>query len=176
MSISSQGFDRPLAPELVAVADAAGARLRAEVAADRDLDAAASQELLAAATSAISAKYSLMEIAHAEARGKENVRRDLGGDALKRVERTGRQAREAEDEHHRAIGRAMRLGLSMREIASAAGVTHGTIRAIGNRLPENGVSSGVVADQEHGAEDHFASKGADPTAMAATAFGPSNET
>lgn len=176
MSISSERFDRPPAPELVAVADAAGARLRAEVAADGDLDAAASQELLAAATSAISAKHSLMEIAQAEARGKDKVRRELGGDALKRVEGTGRQAHEAEAEHHRAIGRAMRLGLSMREIALAAGVSHGTIRAIGNRLAENGVSSGMAADPERAAEGDFAHRGADPTAMAEMALGPSNET
>jgi DNA-binding NarL/FixJ family response regulator len=150
MSVPGETFDRrALAPELAAVAEAAGARLRGEVAEDRDLDAAAaaSDELLAAATAAISANYSLMEIAQAEARGKETVRRELGGDALKRVERTGRQARDAEAEHHRAIGRAMRLGLSMREIALAAGVTHGTIRAIGNRLAENGVGSTMVGDQ-----------------------------
>jgi DNA-binding NarL/FixJ family response regulator len=148
MSVSGETFDRrALAPELAAVAEAAGARLRGEVAEARDVDAAASDELLAAATAAISANYSLMEIAQAEARGKEKVRRELGGDALKRVERTGQQARDAEAEHHRAIGRAMRLGLSMREIALAAGVTHGTIRAIGNRLAENGVGSNLVGDQ-----------------------------
>ena len=158
MSVPGEAFDRrALAPELAAVADAAGARLRGEVAEDRDLDAAASDELLAAATAAISANYSLMEIAQAEARGKEKVRRELGGDALKRVERTGLQAREAEVEHHRAIGRAMRLGLSMREIALAAGVTHGTIRAISNRLAENGVASTMVGDQLDSAEGELES-------------------
>src|ERR671922_2964197 len=102
-----------------------------------------------------------MEIAQAEARGKEKVRHELGGDALKRVERTGRQAREAEAEHHRAIGRAMRLGLSMREIALAAGVTHGTVRAIGNRLAENGVASTVVEDPVDDGAGELASRQGD---------------
>jgi hypothetical protein len=176
MSVSGETFGRPLAPELAAVAEAAGSRLRSEVAAERDVDPAVSQELLAAATAAISAKYSLMEIAQAEARGKEKVRRELGGDALERVERTGHQAREAEAEHHRAIGRAMRLGLSMREIALAAGVTHGTIRAIGNRLAENGVSRTMAAGQVHGEEGEVASSHSDRNEMPAIAGKSSSDT
>jgi DNA invertase Pin-like site-specific DNA recombinase len=108
-----------------------------------------------------------MEIAQAEARGKDLVRRELGGDALKEVERTGLLAREAEAEHHRAIARAMRLGLSMREIALAAGVTHGTIRAIGNRLAENGVFPSMASDQGRGGEGELDSDDADPHQMAA---------
>jgi hypothetical protein len=169
MSEPVETFERPLPPELVRVADAAGARLRAEVAVDRDLDAAALEDLLAATTTAISAKYSLAEIAQAEARGQEKVRRELGGDALKRVERTGRQARQAEAEHHRTIGWAMRLGLSMREIAIAAGVTHGTIRAIGNRLAEEDISRNVDAQRAHGADAELASGGEDPPALATAA-------
>jgi hypothetical protein len=159
----------------VRVADAAGTRLRAEVAVDRDLDAAASQELLAAVTAAFSAKHSLAEIARAEARGKERVRRELGGDALKRVERTGRQAREAEAEHHRAIGRAMRLGLSMREIALAAGVTHGTIRAIGNRVAEDDTSESTSDDQAHEGQHELAYTPGDPTGPAPITAGPSSQ-
>lgn len=176
MSVSGEAFDQPLASELAAVAEAAGARLRAEVAADGKRDEVASQELLAAVTSAIGANYSLMEIAQAEGRGKEKVRRELGGDALKRVERTGRQARDAELEHHRAIGRAMRLGLSMREIAAAAGVTHGTIRAIGNRLAENGVSSGVVADRSPGTEAELAAQAGNSTEQSPLSVEPLNGT
>jgi DNA-binding NarL/FixJ family response regulator len=82
----------------------------------------------------MSAGVSLAEIARAEARGKEELRRELGPDALKRVERSARHVREAEAEHHRVIARGMRLGLSTREIAMAAGVTHGTVRAITSRL------------------------------------------
>lgn len=176
MSASGEGADRPLAAELRAVAEAAGARLRAEVAGDREQEAAASQELLAAATSAISARYSLMEIAQAEARGKDQVRRELGGDALKRVERTGLLAGEAEAEHHRAIARAMRLGLSMREIGLAAGVTHGTIRAIANRLAENGVFPYLAIDQGNDAGGEAAPKGDNPDHTAAIGVERSSKT
>jgi DNA invertase Pin-like site-specific DNA recombinase len=117
-----------------------------------------------------------MAIAQAEARGKEKVRRELGGDSLKTVERTGHHAREAEAEHHRAIARAMRLGLSMREIALAAGVTHGTIRAIGNRLAENGIAANMADDQDHDASGEFASKASNPTSIAPIAVSPSRDT
>lgn len=137
MSTSGDGGDRKTPPELLAVAEAAGARLRAETEGGRDAGQSASEALMKAATSALGAGYSLREIAGAEASGQEDVRRALAGDALKRVERTGSHTRDAEREHHRAIARAMRLGLSTREIAVAAGVTHGTIRAISNRLTDN---------------------------------------
>ncbi len=64
----------------------------------------------------------------------ERVRNSLRGDTLRSVDRSGRRAREARSEYHQAIARAMRLGLSTREIAAAAGVTHGTVRSISNRL------------------------------------------
>jgi DNA-binding NarL/FixJ family response regulator len=120
--------------QLVAVADAAGARLRAETDEDADAAGAAADALTSAATSAMGAGYSLTEIARAEARGKDSLRRTLRADALKHVERTGSRAREAQTEHYRAIARATRLGLPMREIAQAAHVTHGTVRAITHRL------------------------------------------
>jgi hypothetical protein len=161
MSVSREAFERPLPQELVAVAEAAGARLRAAVAADPDEENAATQGMLAAATAAISAKYSLVEIAQAEARGKARVRGELGGDALKRVERSGSRARESEAEHHREIGRAMRLGLSMREIALAAGVTHGTIRAIGHRLAGDDVSEATPPDEAQRSDGEFAAPSLD---------------
>jgi hypothetical protein len=134
VSATGERVEGPVPAELLVVTEAAGERLRAEVDEDGDAAQRAGESLLSAATSAMAAGYSLSEIARAEARGKEEVKRALGGDALKRVERSGRQARVAQTEHHRAIGRAMRLGLSTREIAIAADVTHGTIRAISNRL------------------------------------------
>jgi hypothetical protein len=126
--------DVTLEGELVAVAEAAGARLRADT--DQDVEAAraAADELVRAASAAMAAGHSLTAIAHAEALGKDSVRQALRGDALKLVERSGERAREMRREHHQAIARATRLGLPMREIAQAAGVTHGTIRAINNRL------------------------------------------
>jgi hypothetical protein len=161
-----EGFDRPLEGELLAVAQAAVGRMRADAAEDADAVSAAAEQLLAAATSAISANYPLAEIARAEACGKDKVRRELAGDALKRVERSGRQAREAEAEHHRAIARAMRLGLSMREIALAAGVTHGTIRAISHRLDNAGAGTNAGGDQPGAMRSRMAFKDRDEATMA----------
>lgn len=133
--------------ELLAVGDAAGKRLLATVEGDAGRAAEASGELREAAAAAMVAGYSLSEIAAAEATGKEAVRNELRGETLKRVERTAQQAREAEGVHRLAIGRAMRLGLSMREIATSAGVTHGTIRAIAIRQQQPPTSANPEAPQ-----------------------------
>lgn len=119
---------------MLAVAEAAGTRLRAET--DQDAEAArgAADSLMQAASAAMAAGHSLEQIARAEAHGKDTIRRTLRADALKLVERTAHRTRQMQIEHHQAIARATRLGLPMREIAQAAGVTHGTIRAINNRL------------------------------------------
>jgi hypothetical protein len=146
------GADRPSRLELVAVADAAGTRLRAETLEDRDGVHAATAALMKAVAEAIGAGYSLSAIARAEADGKDQVRRALRSEVLRRVERTGHQAREAEVEHHRAIGRAMLLGLSTREIATSAHVTHGTIRAITNRLAKTQTTSDVGASEPRAGE------------------------
>ena len=143
--------DGSVPPELATVSRAAGERLRAETDADFPASDRTSQELVNAATAAMGAGYSLTEIARAETSGKDEVRLALSGDALRRVERTGRQAREAQLEHHRSIARAMRLGLSTREIAAAANVTHGTIRAITNRLAASG--SGAAPASEDDSEE-----------------------
>ena len=140
MPRSNVAPERSLARELASVEEAAGARLKAETDGDREAAGLASEGLLVAATSAMAVGYSLREIASAEDRGKVRVREELHDDALKHVERTGRHLREAGFDHHRAIARAVRLGLSMREIALAAGVTHSTIRAISNRLVGEGGS------------------------------------
>ena len=133
---------------LFAVTEAGGARLRAETDQDGNAAQSAADELMRAASAAMAAGCSLAEIARAEACGKETVRRTLRADALKLVERTGNRAREMQAEHYRAIARATRLGLPMREIAQAAEVTHGTIRAINNRLASEASPSGrQTADQ-----------------------------
>jgi hypothetical protein len=134
VTTAGQNVDPPLEGELLAVAEAAGARLRAETDQDDDAARAAGDELMQAASAAMAAGRSLAEIARAEARGKDTIRHTLRADALKLVERTGTRVRDSQAEHYRAIARATRLGLPMREIAQAAGVTHGTIRAINNRL------------------------------------------
>jgi predicted transcriptional regulator len=154
VSRSEESVGGPLeAPELAAVAEAAGARLRGDADEDREAKRAAAERLLAAATSAMGAGYSLSEIAGAEARGKDDVRRELRGEALRRVERSGRHARDAEADHHRAIARAVRLGLSTREIAAAAGVTHGTVRTISNRYAASRSAGDLAADQPLESED-----------------------
>lgn len=158
MSPSEESAARPPEPTLLAIAEAAGARLRASTDEDWTGVAAADEALLRAATSAMRAGRTLSEIAHAESSGQDNVRRSLRSEVLKRVERSGRQAREAEEEHHRAIGRAMRLGLSTREIATSAGVTHGTIRAITNRIGTN-TPPGSVIDEPRSPEPRNQSTG-----------------
>lgn len=132
-SSAGEGGARPDG-QLAAVAEAAGQRLRAETDTDWEAARTTSDALVAAASSAMAAGYQLSEIARAEAQGKDDVRNALRPETLKRVQRTGQGAREARIEHHHAIARAMRLGLSTREIAAAAGVTHGTVRAISARL------------------------------------------
>jgi hypothetical protein len=141
-----------LVAELAAVCDAAGARLRAETEADDDAAGAAAEQLMAAASSAMAAGQSLSDITRAEARGQDEVRDALRADTLRSVERTGRRARETRMEHHQAIARAVRLGLSTREIAAAAELTHGTVRAISNRL------AAVGADPEMADADHAAAE------------------
>lgn len=161
MSPSEETIDGPLeAAELVAVAEAAGARLRGNADEDEDGIRAAADRLLSAATAAMGAGYSLTEIAAAEARGQDNVRRELRGDALRRVERSGRHARDAESDHHRAIARAVRLGLSTREIAGAAGVTHGTVRMISNRYAEPKADVNQAVDQPPQLEETSSPSGA----------------
>jgi hypothetical protein len=140
--------DQRLEGELLAVAEAAGARLRAETDQDAEAERAAADALLQAASSAMAAGHSLSQIARTEGDGKETVRRRLRTDALKLVERTGDRARQMQVEHYQAIARATRLGLPMREIAQAAGVTHGTIRAINNRLASQGTGSGIQVTGE----------------------------
>jgi DNA-binding NarL/FixJ family response regulator len=148
--VSEPPGDLALEGELLAVAEAAGARLRADTDEDTEAARSAADALLQAASAAMAAGRSLTEIARAEAHGKKTVRHALRADALKLVERSGNRAREMHTEHYRAIARATRLGLPMREIAQAAGVTHGTIRAINNRLAGRAAESEIhTGDEGH---------------------------
>ena len=134
--------------ELSGIADAAGARLRADTEEDQEAARAAAERLLGAVTAAMGAGYPLGEIAAAEARGQDEVRHELRSEALKRVERSGHHAREAQADHHRAIARAVRLGLSTREIAVAAEVTHSTIRSISNRYLNSSNPNAEMSDEQ----------------------------
>ena len=137
---SNQESGRPqdAGDPLAAVAEAAGARLRAEAEEDAAATDTASESFMAATMSAMGAGFSLREITAAETRGQNDVRTALRRDTLRKVERAAGHARNAEAEYHAAVGRAVRLGLSTREVASAAGVTHGTIRAISQRVAPHG--------------------------------------
>jgi len=150
VSQSAEPGRGPTSAELTAVGEAAGERLRAEAMEDPDSAVQASEALVAAATSAMVSGYSLRQIAEAEASGQDRTRRSLREDMLKRVSRTGRQARAAEAEHHRTIVSATRLGLSTREIAASAGVTHGTIRAIINRQAIDATPDPEAVDEPTG--------------------------
>ena len=164
MSPSEESSESPVeAAELAAVAEAAGARLRGDADEDQVATRTAAERLLRAATLAMGAGHSLSEIAAAEARGQDKVRRELRGEALRRVERSGRHARDAEADHHRAIARAVRLGLSTREIAAAAGVTHGTVRTISNRYVAPLPAEDVAAYQPPGSQDRLSPTGEQPT-------------
>ena len=133
---------------LDAVATAGAARLRAEAAEDANAARHAHEELMRATGAAMQAGVPLRDITAAERRGHNGVRMELRSDTLRKVERGRRQMRDAERGYHTAIARVLRLGLSTREIAHPADVTHGTIRAITVRLAggDNG-SAPVPADE-----------------------------
>ena len=83
-----------------------------------------------AASAAIVAGAALGAIADAERSGELRARRALSMDVLRHVTRAAKRKREADSEYEQAIARAGRIGLSHREIATAAEVSHGTVRAI----------------------------------------------
>ena len=137
----------PSAPELDAVAAAAEQQLRA-LASEDPLDAGPLAEALAdAATAAIASGQPIADIARAEQRGQQQARATLSRDLLARVERAARRRRDAEHDLHQAVARTARLGLPQREIAAAARVAPGTIRAIVARTDDDG---GMLQSQDNG--------------------------
>ena len=122
--------DVELSEELEAVAAAAAERLRAVGDGDLDRDADLQRTVGEAARHAIAAGVSLASIADAEQIGHERAREELGPELLRRVERAARRRREAEREYEHAVVRAGGLGLAHRDVAAAAQVAHGTVRAI----------------------------------------------
>ena len=104
-----------------------------------------------AASAAIAAGAALSAIADAERTGQLRARRALSPDVLRHVTRAAKRKREADSgireadsgireadsgireadsEYEQAIARAGRIGLSHRDIATAAEFSHGTVRAI----------------------------------------------
>ncbi len=146
----------PLAPELEAIAIAADQRLRAEVdGSEQDLSDR-QQAVMQAASTAIAAGISLGAVADAEQIGQARARRELGSELLRRVERTARRSREAQAEYEQTVARAARLGLPHRDIAAAAQIAHGTIRAIITRVSDitTQPTSNAAAEAHHEPEQH----------------------
>ncbi len=109
---------------------AAAERLRAQADGDGQREDELRRSVGEAASAAIGAGLPLGAIADAERAGEARARGELGADLLRRVERAARRKQEAESEYEQAVVRAARLGLAQRDVAVAAGVAHGTVRAI----------------------------------------------
>jgi DNA-binding NarL/FixJ family response regulator len=121
------------AAELEAISAAAANRLRNEATGTRQDDPELRRAVAQAASAAIAAGLPLGAIADAERTGQQRAREELRPDILRQIARAARRKRETETEYEQAVIRAMRLGLTHREVAAAAEVTHGTIRAILDR-------------------------------------------
>jgi hypothetical protein len=122
--------DVELSGEPEQIATAAAERLRALAAGDLEREVELQRRVGEAASRGIATGLSLAAIANAEQLGEARAREELGPQLLRRVERAGRRKREAELEYEEAIVRAGRVGLVHRDVAAAAQVAHGTVRAI----------------------------------------------
>jgi DNA-binding protein HU-beta len=118
-----------LVPELETIAVAAANRLQREVA-GTDHQPELQRAVAHAASAAIAAGLALGAIADAERLGHQRARDELRPDVLRQITRAARRKRETELEYEQAVIRGARLGLGHRELAGAAQVTHGTVRAI----------------------------------------------
>ena len=112
-----------LLPELEAIAAAAHERLTAQAGEDLRIDQPADDAERRVAGGAL-------ERDRRRRTRRRAPRPPKLGDMLRQVTRAAKRKREADPEYEQAIARAGRLGLSHREIATAAEVSHGTIRAI----------------------------------------------
>jgi len=152
-----------LAPELEAIAVAAADRLHHEVTGtdhdERQPDHAVAQ----AASAAIAAGLPLAAIADTERTGQQRARDELRPDVLRQIARAARRKRETELEYEQAVIRGAQLRLGHRELAGAAQVAHGTIRAIiarthaspeqSARSPEHGQTSDARSEQPRAADE-----------------------
>jgi hypothetical protein len=142
-----------LAAELEAIAAAAAHRLRDEVTGTGQDDAELRDVLGEAASAAIAAGLPLGAIADAERIGQLRAREELRPDVLRQIARAARRKRETEIDYANVVIRAVRLGLTHREVAGAAEVTHGTIRAIldrkQNRSEEQPTATAAPIDDQH---------------------------
>jgi hypothetical protein len=132
---STHAGDGVLSPHLEAIAAAAHDRLRADAGEDVAAVTDAQRRVAEAASVAIAAGAALSAIAEAERAGELRARGAIGADVLRQVARATKRKRDADGEYEQAIKRAGRIGVPHREIAGAAEVSHGTIRAILARAP-----------------------------------------
>ena len=139
-----------LSPELEAIATAAAEVIRSQAAEGHDDIEELQKRVRQAAGSAIAGGADLDAVAQAQRIGQARARGELGGDLLRRVERVAKRRGEIEHEWEDAIRRAARVGLPHRDIASAAKVAHGTVRAIVARTDTvvSDRASGSVAGNE----------------------------
>ena len=149
---SSQMSDEQLTPELDAIATAAADRLRAEAGDDVSVVEEHRKLVAEAASAAIRAGAALAAIAEAERIGEHRARDEIRTDILRNVERAAKRKREADADCDRALARAARIGLSHREVAVAAGVTHSTVRATIARIEANRSETQPAAATEDKAE------------------------
>ena len=144
--------DVELSGELEEIATSAAERLRALTDGDVEREAELRRRVGEAASRAIAAGLLLSSIADAEQIGQRRAREVLGPDLLRRVERAGRRKREAEHEYEQAVVRAARPGLAHRDVAAAAQVAHGTVRAIVARTQTVSVQPATSTTTAVGAE------------------------
>jgi len=144
--------DVELSGELEEIATSAAERLRALTGGDVEREAALRRRVGEAASRAIAAGLLSSSIADAEQIGQRRAREVLGPDLLRRVERAGRRKREAEHEYEQAVVCAARLGLAHRDVAAAAQVAHGTVRAIVARTQTVSVQPATSTTTAVGAE------------------------
>ena len=118
--------DGARSPELEAIAAAAHDRLHAQAGQDPSAIDQAACHVADAASAAITAGARLSAIADAEHDGELRARQELSGEVLRQLTRAAKRKHDADTEYEHAITRAGRLGLSHREIAAAAQVSHGS--------------------------------------------------
>ena len=159
--------DGALSPELEAIAAAAHDRLTAQAGEDLSAIEEAERRVAEAASAAIAAGARLSAIADAERDGELRARQALSADVLRQVTRAAKRKRDADTEYEQAITRAGRLGLSHREIATAAEVSHGTIRAILTRT-----TTATTTDTQPSSSRRTASRATSPHSRRPSASQP----
>jgi hypothetical protein len=140
--------------ELQAVAETAALVVRTLAADDSEPLSESRDAARGAVIAAVEAGHPLSAIAAAEKTGQDTAREQLRGELLKRIGRSARRVQAVTNEHHDDIRRADRAGLSAREIATAAHVTHATIRSIVSRQPDANHEADDATDPEPPPEPH----------------------